>query len=74
MSCLAGVNILTSLGLNNKDLIPVTAQIKSADNDDILLLGAIFIELESYAKNKKEIEYSVPSKAYVSIFSPWISC
>ena len=51
MSCLAGVNILTSLGLNDKDLIPVTAQMKSADNDDIRLLGAIFIELEGYAEN-----------------------
>ena len=55
MSCLAGMNILTILGLSSKDLIPVTAQMKSADNDAIQLLGAIFIELEGYDNSGTQV-------------------
>ena len=55
MSCLAGMNILTILGLSSKDLIPVTAQMKSADNDAIQLLGAIFIELEGYKNSVTQV-------------------
>ena len=45
MSCLAGVNLLSKLGLSVSTLIPVTTQMKSANNDKIDILGAIFIEL-----------------------------
>ena len=55
MSCLAGMNLVTTLGLVSNDLIPVTAQMKSADNDDIQLLGAIFIELEGYDENGTQV-------------------
>ena len=55
MSCLAGMNILTTLGLSSKDLIPVTAQMKSADNDTIQLLGALFIQLESHNNNGTQV-------------------
>ena len=51
MSCLAGMNIVSALGLSSKDIIPVTAHMRSADNDDIQLLGAVFIELEGYDVN-----------------------
>ena len=47
MSSMAGLNTLSDLGLSTKALIPVSTQMRSADNGRIQLLGAIFIELTS---------------------------
>ena len=60
-SCLAGMSTLAKLGISTKDLIPVTTQMRSADNDHIELLGAIFIELsgigEHHVYQSKQMVY-----------------
>ena len=44
-SCLAGKNNLPKLGLKAADLIPVTTKMRSAGNDSITILGAIFLRI-----------------------------
>ena len=44
-SCLAGINILQGLNLTIPDLIPVRTKMRSANNADIKLLGAILLHL-----------------------------
>ena len=56
MSCLTGIDTLIKLGLSKKDLIPVTTQMRSAANDSIQLLGAIFIELEGSNVYGKQVK------------------
>ena len=64
MSCLAGINTLVKLGLSRKDLIPVTTQMRSADNDRIELLGAIFIELSG--NDEKGKQFKTKQMVYIS--------
>ena len=45
MGCLAGSKLIEKLKLSSKDLIPVNMQMHSADNRDILILGAIILRL-----------------------------
>ena len=61
-SCLAGVNLLSKLGLPHSALIPVTTQMKGADNDKIEILGAIFIELSG--KNEYGSTYFTKQMVY----------
>ena len=44
-SCLAGSKPIEKLRLSSKDFVPVNMQMHSADNRDILILGAIILRL-----------------------------
>ena len=44
-SCLVGFKLIEKLGLSSKDLIPVNMWMHSADNRDILILGATIVRL-----------------------------
>ena len=66
MSSMAGLNTIAKLGLSQKSLIPVTTQMKSADNSHIKLLGATFIELQGKNSNgdtitTKQMVYITPN-------------
>ena len=64
MSSMAGLNTITKLGLSQKSLIPVTTQMKSADNSHIRLLGATFIEL--YGKNPNGDTITTKQMVYIT--------
>ena len=44
-SSLAGFKFIEKLKLSSKDLIPIKMQMHSADNHDILILGAVILRL-----------------------------
>ena len=44
-SCLMGLKVLWQLGLNKSDLVPVQRQMHAANDEEIQLIGAIFLEL-----------------------------
>ena len=64
MSCLTGIDTLRKLGLSKKDLIPVTTQMRSAANDSIQLLVAIFIDLEGSNLHGKQ--FKTKQMVYIS--------
>ena len=43
-NCLAGFKFIEKLKLFSKNLIPINMQIHSADNPDILILGAVILK------------------------------
>ena len=70
MSCLTGMSTLAKLGIPARELIPVTTQMRSADNDHIELLGAIFMELSgndehgSHYKSKQMVYIAKGTEAF----------
>ena len=54
-SCLAGRNLLNSLGLTTKDVIPVKTKMRNASSEHIKLLGAIFLNLTGTDANNRKI-------------------
>ena len=63
-SCLAGVNLLSKLGLPHSALIPVTTQMKGADNAPFNILGALFVELSG--KDEYGSTYVTKQMVYIS--------
>ena len=59
-SCLTGTQLLSSLGLCETDLLPVTMAMKAADNGEITILGAIIVHLsgtKNPVRSTKQIVY-----------------
>ena len=54
-SCLAGTNLLNSLGLTTKSIIPVKTKMRNASSEHIKLLGAIFLNLSGLGTDNCEI-------------------
>ena len=44
-SCLAGINVVQKIGLQEKELVPVRMSMRAANERDIQILGAIIIKL-----------------------------
>ena len=44
-SCLVGLELIEKTGMSRRDLIPVTMRMRSADNRNISILGAVIIKL-----------------------------
>lgn len=64
MSCLTGMSTLAKLGIPASEIIPVTTQMRSADNDNISLIGAVFMELSG--KDEYGTEYSSKQMVYIA--------
>ena len=63
-SCLAGVKAIKKLGLSTEDLVPVTLQMRAADNHDINILGAVILRLSG--KSNKGEERSTRQIVYIT--------
>ena len=50
-SCLASTTVLRRLGLNQKDLIPVTTSMHAANNSGIKILGAIILRFSGTSQS-----------------------
>ena len=44
-SCLAGINVMQKIGLQERDLVPVRMSMRAANKTDIRILGAIVVKL-----------------------------
>jgi hypothetical protein len=53
-SCLAEHKVIRKVGLSQKDLIPVTTKMHTADQKDINILGAAIVRFSGKASNSKE--------------------
>ena len=56
-SCLAGVELLSKLGVSQNDLLPVKTKIKAANDNSIALLGAIPLSMTARGRNTKQMTY-----------------
>ena len=56
-SCLSGTDLLSHIGLTQNDLLPVQTKIKTADNGDISLLGAIPLTLTAAGRSTTQLTY-----------------
>ena len=68
-SCLAGINLLTKLGVSKTDLLPVQTKIKTANNSNIPLLGAIPLSLTAQGQSSNQLTYitdAVTDKLFLS--------
>ena len=63
-SCLAGVNLLYTLGHTPSDLIPVTTKMRSATGEDIQLLGATILKLSG--SDAKGNTFSTKQMVYIT--------
>ena len=63
-SCLAGVNLLHTLGHTPSDLIPVTTKMRSATGEDIQLLGATILKLSG--SDAKGNTFSTKQMVYIT--------
>ena len=44
-SCLVGLNVINQLGIHRDNLIPVKMRMHTANNNQITILGAVFLRL-----------------------------
>ena len=63
-SCLTGSNILPKLNLSPSDLIPVTTKMRTASDEYIEIIGAVFLELSGTDPRGKR--YSTKQMTYVT--------
>ena len=52
-SCLAGINVMQKIGLQEKDLVPVRMSMRAANERDIQILGAIIVKLSCASEQEK---------------------
>ena len=52
-SCLAGINVMQKIGLQEKDLVPVRMSMRAANERDIHILGAIIVKLSCTSEQGK---------------------
>ena len=50
-SCLAGINVMQKIGLQEKDLVPVRMSMRAANERDIQILGAIIVRAQVNREN-----------------------
>ena len=62
--CLAGTNLLTSLKISSRDLIPVSTGMSAANNGQIKLLGATLLNLSG--KNRHGQRISTNQMVYIT--------
>ena len=55
-SCLASMQVIQRLGLNERDLIPVTTHMYAANNRGIKILGAVILRLSGPSQSGKILE------------------
>ena len=63
-SCLVSMSIVRRMGLNEKDLIPVSMQMQAANSNSIEILGAVILRLTG--KSKSNEIYTTKQMVYVT--------
>ena len=54
-SCLAGINVLSKLGLTTRHLLKCSMKMHSANNQSIPIMGALFLELRGLGPSGKKL-------------------
>ena len=48
-SCLTGLKVIHRLGLGKSDLVPVTMKMQTANNEGIIILGAVLLRIPCHS-------------------------
>ena len=48
-SCLTGLKVINRLGLGKSDLIPVTMKMQTANNEGIIIIGAVLLRISCHS-------------------------